>query len=252
MPRPRLAAALEDAQARALPVAYFVAHAREECRFLRRFHSDGLSPADSTCSLPARVNWVGWDWMALTGTTCSAAAAFLRWRVVFAAFCRSCARCRRTCATAWRASVSLVFDGKSKASVASNGFMNLTRTVSTEGGSAVSAAAAERTTVFPLTWRGSAGVVPRYTIPPDKTDVAAILKMAADHAPRRSAGSRVVGSDFLAIATGGVCGRVAAAARDSDNACCTLSSSSMVSSLDDVSDRGTSDSCELIHCCNTV
>jgi hypothetical protein len=183
--------------------------------------------------------------MALTGTTWSAADAFLRWSVIFAAFCRSCARCRRTCATAWRASVSLVFDRNSKTSVASNGFMNLTPTVSTEGGSGVSAAAAERTTVFPLTRRGSAGVVARYTIPPEKTDVAAIMKMAADHAPRRSAG-RVVGSDFLAVATGDVCGRVAASARNSDNACCALSSSSMVSSLD-ASDKGTSDSHELIH-----
>jgi hypothetical protein len=227
----------------------YVSDAREECRFLRRFHSDGLPPADSTCSLPGRVNWVGRDWMALTGTTWSAADAFLRWGVIFAAFCRSCARCRRTCATAWRASVSLVFDGNSKTSVASNGFMNWTRMVSTEGGSGVSAAAAERTTVLPLTRRGSAGVVARYTIPPDKTDVAATI-MTADHSPRRSGGT-VVGSDFLAVATGGVCGRVAALARDSDNACCALGSSSMVSSLDP-SDRGTSDCRELIHCCNTV
>jgi hypothetical protein len=188
--------------------------------------------------------------MALTDTTWSAATVIPRWRVIFAACCRSCARCRRTCATAWRASVSLVFDGNSKTSVASNGFMNLTRTVSTEGGSGVSAAAAERTTVFPRTWSGSAGVVARYAIPPDKADVAAILKMAADHAPRRS-GVRVVGSGFPAVATGGVCGRVAAVARDSDNACCALSSGSMVSLLD-ASDKATSDSRELIHCCNTV
>jgi hypothetical protein len=187
--------------------------------------------------------------MALTGTTWSAAAAFLRWRVIFEAFCRSYARCRRACATAWRASVLLVFDGNSKTSVASNGFMNLTRAVSTEGGNGVSAAAAERTTVFPLTWRGSAGVVARYAIPPDKPDVATILKMTADHSPRRFAG-RVVGSDFLAVATGGVCGRVAAA-RDSDNACCALSSRSMLSSLDP-SDKGKSDSRELIHSCNTA
>lgn len=213
-------------------------------------HSDGLPPADSTCSLPARVNWVGRDWMALTGTIWSAADAFLRWGVICAAFCRSCARCRRTSATAWRASVSFVFVGNSKTSVASNGFMNLTRTVSTEGGSGVSAAAAERTTILPMTRRGSAGVVARYTIPPDKTDVAAIVKMTADQASRRSAGG-VVGSDFLAAATGGICGRVAASARDSDNACCALSSSSMVSSLD-ASDKGTSDSRELIHCRNAV
>jgi hypothetical protein len=204
--------------------ACYVSLAGEECRFLRRFHSDGLSPADSTCSLPARVNWVGRDWMALIGTNWSVADAFRRSSVIFAAFCRSCARWRRTCATAWRASVSLVFDGNSKTSLASNGFMNLTRTVSTEGGTGVSAATAALTTVFPLTRRGSAGVVARYTIPPDKTDVATILRVTADHAPRRSAG-RVVGSDFLAVAIGGIRGRVAASARDSDDACCALSSS---------------------------
>ena len=182
--------------------------------------------------------------MALTGATCSAAAAFLRWRVIFAVLCRSCARCRRMCATAWRASVSLVFDGNSKTSVPSNGFMNWTRMESTEGGSGVSAVAAERTAVFPLMRRGSAGVVAKYTIPPDKIDVAAILKMTADHPPRRSAGRGRVGRiDLFTVATGS---GIAASARASDSACCALSSSSMVSSLD-ASDNGTSDSRESIH-----
>jgi hypothetical protein len=87
---------------------------------------------------------------------------------------------------------------------------------------------AVRTTVFPSTWTGCAGVVARYAMPPDKTETAAIRRMTAGHASRRSFGT--FGTDFSADETASGFDRSAASARDSASICSALSSSSTVSS----------------------
>src|SRR5882724_8251182 len=75
---------------------------------------------------------------------------------------------------------------------------------------------------------GSAGVVARYAMPPDKTVATEIQRMTAGHVSRSSFGA--FENDFSVDGTGSGLDRVPASARDSANICSALSSNSIVSS----------------------